>query len=57
MMPTQREEEIATTKPNEHQYEEEHLDAAEDDGSAEIQPEDGGKAESSPDKPDAAETP
>jgi hypothetical protein len=30
---------------------EEHLDASEDDGSAELQPEDGGTADSPPDKP------
>ncbi|MET0703377.1 MAG: hypothetical protein ABWY93_27350 [Mycobacterium sp.] len=40
------------TNPQDQQVEE-PLDAAEDDGSAQIQPEDGGQAESPPDKPDA----
>lgn len=40
------------TNPDDRQVEE-PLDAAEDDGGAQIQPEDGGKAEPPPDKPHA----
>ncbi|BBZ29105.1 hypothetical protein MMAD_34000 [Mycolicibacterium madagascariense] len=41
------------TNPQEPRTEE-HLAAEEDDGSAELQPEDGGSAASPPDKPSSA---
>ena len=41
------------TNPQEPRTEE-HLAAEEDDGSAELQPEDGGNAASPPDKPSAS---
>lgn len=37
------------------QRHEEHLDASEDDGSAELQPEDGGTAAGPPHEPEAAD--
>jgi hypothetical protein len=43
------------TEPDDRRREE-HLDASEDDGSAELQPEDGGTAPSPPDKGSSGES-